>query len=238
MTDIVFLGKHDVGETVYEWLCDRDDANVLAMLTRKEQLSVVEELEPELVVSGGFQHIVPDTVLEVPDLGVVNMHGSYLPYNRGANTNVWPLLDGTPAGVSLHYMTSELDGGPIIDRRKIEIRPEDTARSLLTRIEQAAVAQFRENWPAIRDGTVEPTPQDADAGTYHSRSEFVDLWELDLGETATYGEVIDHLRALTHPPHNNAYFEVEGERYFVEVSITPAAETDESAGEYADRHET
>lgn len=235
MTDIVFLGKHDVGEEVYEWLCDRDEANVLAMLTRKDQLSIVEELDPELIISGGFQYIVPESVLSIPDLGVVNMHGSYLPYNRGANTNVWPLIDDTPAGVSLHYMTPKLDGGPIIDRREIETRLSDTARSLLTRIEREAVQQFKQMWPEIRDNTVETTPQDADQGTYHSRSEFVDLWDLNLDKTATYREVINHLRALTHPPYNNAYFEVEDEQYFIEVSITPATEVNESTGDYADR---
>lgn len=237
MIEIVFLGKHDVGEEVYEWLCDRDDSNVLAMLTQKEQLSVVEELNPDLVISGGFRYIVPESVLDVPDIGVVNMHGSYLPYNRGANTNVWPLIDGTPAGVSLHYMTAELDGGPIIDRRKVEKRPSDTAGSLLSRIEREAVQQFKQMWPAIRDDTVGRTSQDLNEGTYHSRSEFVDLWELDLDETATYRRVIDHLRALTHPPYNNAYFEVDGERYFVEVSITPAEAADENTGQYANQYE-
>lgn len=235
MIDIIFLGIHDVGTEIYEWLCDRPDANVMAMLTRKEQLSLVEELDPDLVISGGFRHIVPEAVLEVPDLGVVNMHGAYLPYNRGGNPNVWPLIDGTPAGVSLHYMTPELDGGPIIDRRTVEKQPSDTAKSLLDRIRREAIQQFKELWPAVRDGTVETTPQPNDAGSYHSRSEFVDLWELDLEETATYREVIDHLRALTHPPYNNAYFEVDGERYFVELSITPAAESEESAGEYGER---
>jgi methionyl-tRNA formyltransferase len=235
MVDIVFLGIHDVGEEIYEWLCDRTDANVMAMLTRKEQLSVVKKLDPDLLVSGGFRHIVPEEILEIPDLGVVNMHGAYLPYNRGANPNVWPIIDGTPAGVSLHYMTPELDGGPIIDRRTVEKQPSDTAKSLLDRIRREAIRQFKQLWPAVRDGTVETTPQSDEAGSYHSRAEFIDLWELDLEESATYGEVIDHLRALTYPPHNNAYFEADGEHYFIELSITPAAETQESVGEYGER---
>ena len=237
MTDIVFLGKHEVGEKVYEWLCDQDDANVLAMLTQKEQLSIVHKTNPELIISGGFQHIIPESVLNVPDLGCINMHGSYLPYNRGGNTNVWPLIDQTPAGVSLHYMTPELDGGPIIDRRTIETQPSDTAKSLLTRMRREAIQQFKQVWPEIRDNTVETIPQPQDGGTYHSRSEFIDLWEIDLEESATYQEVIDHLRALTHPPYNNAYFKSDGKKYFVELSIKPVENLNETPGNYAERSE-
>lgn len=235
MIDIVFLGKHDVGEIVYDWLCNQENANVMAMLTRKEQLNVAQDLNPDLMISGGFEYIIPDNILDIPDKGIVNMHGSYLPYNRGANTNVWPIIEDTPAGTSLHYMSPELDGGPIIDRRKVEVKPDDTARSLLDRIEQIAITQFKEIWPEIRDGSIDPTPQVSDSGTYHSQSDFVDLWEIDLEKKSTYREVIDHLRATTHPPFNNAYFEQNGEKYFVDISITPAAETDNNIDEYVDR---
>jgi len=236
MIDILFLGKHEVGEKVYQWLCERNDANVLAMLTQKDQLSLVKKIEPELVVSGGFQYIVPDSVLEVPELGVINMHGSYLPYNRGSNSNVWPFIDGTPAGVSLHYMTPELDGGPIIDRRKVEIKPYDTSKSLLSRIEEEAVRQFKQLWPDIRDESVETTQQNQDIGTSHNRSEFEELCELNLDKSATYREFINHLRALTYPPYNNAYFETNGKRYFVELSITPAGDVADIPGKYVKRH--
>lgn len=235
MVDIVFLGKHSVGETVYEWLCDQEDTNVLAMLTRKEQLTVIQDLNPQLIISGGFEYIVPKSVLEVPERGVVNMHGSYLPYNRGSNTNVWPIIEDTPAGVSLHYMSPKLDNGPLIDRRKVEKRVDDTAKDLLNRIEQAAVEQFKKVWPDIQDDSINLTPQDPESGTYHSKSDFVDLWELDPTESATYGQVINHLRATTHPPFNNAYFEKDGNKYFVEISITPAKETDENINEYSVR---
>lgn len=237
MIDIVFLGKHDVGETVYEWLCDQENTNVLSMLTRKEQLDVVRDLNPDLMISGGFEYIVPKSVLDIPNRGVINMHGSYLPYNRGANTNVWPIIEDTPAGVSLHYMTPELDAGPVIDRRKVEMRPDDTARLLLSRIEKAAITQFKEMWPRIRDKTIDPVSQESDSGTYHSQSDFVELWEIDLDEESTYRQVIDHLRATTHPPFKNAFFEEDGQKYFLDISITPAEKFNKNAGEYIKRSE-
>jgi methionyl-tRNA formyltransferase len=232
MVDIVFLGINETGERVYDYLTDRDDANVLAILTEAEQLDVVTRLEPDLIVSAGFRHIVPDDILAVPDLGAVNLHNSYLPYNRGANANVWSILDDHPAGVSMHYMTAETDAGPIIDRREVSIRPDDDARTLYERLEDAHVEQFAAHWPAIRDDTAGTVEQDPDGGTHHYKCEFTDLWRLDRDETTTVGRLLDRLRALTFPPYKNAYFEADGERYYVEVTITPAStvEVDDNEG--------
>ena len=219
MVDVVFLGINDIGERIYEWLTSREDTAVLALLTEKEQLSIVETLEPDLVVAGGFRHIVPEEVLEMPPLGAVNLHKSYLPYNRGANPNVWSILEGAPAGVSIHYMTSDVDGGPIIDRRRVTVEPDDDARDLYERLEDAQFEQFRDVWPSIRDGTTDTIEQGDDEGTYHLKRDFTALWELDLDRRVRVEDIIDRLRALTFEPYRNAYFEKDGTRYYVTIDI-------------------
>ena len=221
MVDIVFLGLNDIGELIYNWLTEREDATVRALLTEPEQLDIVEELQPDLVIAGGFRSIVSKDVLAVPDRGAINLHKSYLPHNRGANPNVWSIIKDTQAGVSLHYMTPEVDAGPIIDRREVPVHPDDDARNLYERLEAEQFEQFREVWPNIRDNTVNTVEQDPDAGSYHYKQEFVDMWELDREAEANIGELLDRLRALTFEPYKNAYFEVDGRRYWVEVSITP-----------------
>lgn len=234
MVELVFLGINNLGERVYDFLVDRDDADVLALLTEPDQLSVVERLEPDLLISAGFRHIVPAHVLEVPDRGAVNLHNSYLPYNRGANANVWPLVTDTPAGVSLHYMTEDVDAGPVIDRRRVPVEPNDDARDVYERQDEAQFEQFTELWPAIRDDEAPRVDVDMDQGEYHYKQDFVDLWELDLEERRPVGHVIDHLRALTFPPHKNAFFDRDGQRYYVEIRITPEDEVsmpDDSKGD-------
>lgn len=234
MVELVFLGINNLGERVYDFLVDRDDADVLALLTEPDQLSVVERLEPDLLISAGFRHIVPAHVLEVPDRGAVNLHNSYLPYNRGANANVWPLVTDTPAGVSLHYMTEDVDAGPVIDRRRVPVEPDDDARDVYERQDEAQFEQFTELWPAIRDDEAPRVDVDMEQGEYHYKQDFVDLWELDLEERRPVGHVIDHLRALTFPPHKNAFFDRDGQRYYVEIRITPEDEVsmpDDSKGD-------
>jgi len=230
MVELVFLGINELGERVYDYLLERDDATVRALLTHEDQLELIEELEPDLVLSVGFRHIVPESVLEVPERGCINLHNSYLPHNRGANANVWSIVGDAPAGVSIHYMTTDVDGGPVIDRRMVPIRPDDDGRSLYERLVDAQFDQFTEVWPAIRDGTVDIVEPDPESGSYHYKQDFVDLWELELDEEQLVGETLDRLRALTYPPYKNAYFERDGSRYYVELEITPATEVDEIDG--------
>jgi methionyl-tRNA formyltransferase len=220
MVEIVFLGINDLGERVYDFLVDRDDADVLALLTERDQLSIVKQLDPDLLISKGFRHVVPDDVLDIPERGAVNLHNSYLPYNRGANANVWPIIEGSPAGVTVHYMTAEVDAGPVIDRREVPVYSDDDARDVYERQENAQFKQFTDLWPSIRDDDVSTVDVDYGKGEYHYKQDFVDLWELDPEAERPVSEVIDHLRALTFPPYKNAFFLRDGERYYIEVSVT------------------
>jgi methionyl-tRNA formyltransferase len=236
MVYIVFLGINETGRRVYDFLVDRDDATVLALLTEADQLETVERLEPSLLISAGFRHIVPDRILSVPQRGAVNLHNSYLPYNRGANANVWSIVEDEPAGVSIHYMTSDVDAGPIIDRREVPVQPDDTGRDLYERLEDEQVEQFVDCWPSIRDGSVDPTEQD-ESGTHHLKRDFVDLWKLDRNTTTRVGDLLDRLRALTFPPYRNAYFEADGEQYYVEVTITAESEVSDETTDVGTRDE-
>lgn len=226
--DLIFLGINDIGERIYEWLQSRDDASVIALLTHKDQLNLVEDVEPDLLISAGFRHIIPESILDIPRLGAVNVHKSYLPYNRGANPNVWSIVEDNPAGVSVHYMTAAVDAGPIIDRRQVPVWPDDSGRDLYDRLEIEQMKQFKAVWPDIRDGTAETIHQESAEGTHHYKGDFVDLWEIDRNETVVTGDFLDRLRALTFPPFRNAYFEKDGDRYYVNVSITTEERSDNS----------
>lgn len=225
--EIVFLGINDAGWEIYEWLCDRAGVDVSALITTKGQLSLVERLQPDLIVAVGYQHIVPSEILSVPDLGSINVHPGYLPHTRGFNPNVWSIVEGLPAGATIHYMEPSVDTGEIIARRQIESCFEDTGKSLYRRIETACAELFTESWPDIESGNIETIEQSEGEATYHLKSDFEELCDIDPTETYEAKELIDILRALTFPPFHNAYLDVEGERYFIEVDITPEPEADE-----------
>ena len=224
---VVFLGVNDIGMRIYEWLCQRESLTVTALLTEPNQLDIIERTVPDYIVSVGFDHLVPQEILEIPSEGALNLHPSYLPHNRGKSPNVWPLVEGTPAGVTLHSMDAEFDTGAIIAQRRVETNFSDTGKELHGRLEDAQFELFTDVWPKIESGNIEYTPQDDTDGRYHSKADFVELCELDPEEELSVKTLLDRLRALTFPPFDNAYLDINGERYYVDVEIRKASEEDD-----------
>lgn len=217
--EVVFLGVNDAGMRVYDWLCDRDEVFVHALLTTERQLNSIETIQPDYIVSCGYHHIVPEEILAIPAEGCLNLHPALLPFNRGANPNVWCIIDGTPAGVTLHYMNTGVDTGNIIAQQTVKKQFSDTGKTLQKRLEDAQVELFRSVWPKIAVGEVKSERQDQNTGTYHRRDEFEELCEIDPNENVKVKEFVNRLRALTYPPYNNATLEVDGEEYYIEIDI-------------------
>lgn len=226
--EIVFLGVNDIGMRIYEWLCQRSNIDVKALLTEPDQLSLVRQVAPEFIISVGFDHLVPPEILDIPSEYSLNLHPSYLPYNRGKSPNVWPLVEETPAGVTLHTMDAEFDTGAIIAQRKVKTDFSDTGKILHERLEDAQFELFTEVWPEIESGDFKHIPQDDTAGRYHSKADFVELCEIDPDEQLKIRTLLDRLRALTFPPFDNAYIEIGGDRYYVDIEIRKAAEIDDN----------
>lgn len=229
--DVVFLGTNNYGREIYEWLCDRDGVDVRAMLTEADQLDLVSTVEPDVVVAAGFTHIVPPEILTIPDGGCLNVHPGILPETRGFNPNVWSIVDECPAGATVHYMDDGVDTGDIVGTREVDTSFADTGKDVYQRVERACVDLFRDVWPAVESGAVEPEPQPTD-GNYYRKRDFLDLCELDPDEEVRVVDLLDRLRALTFPPFDNARIEVDGEQYYVDVSIRPADGTDSEPETY------
>jgi methionyl-tRNA formyltransferase len=184
-----------------------------------DQLDIIRRESPDLIVSVGFDHLVPPEIIEIPSEGAINLHPSLLPHNRGKSPNVWPLVEGNPAGVTLHYMDPEFDTGEIIAQREVKTDFSDTGKQLHSRLEDAQFELFSTTWPEIESDTVDATPQDDTDGSYHSKTDFLDLCEIDPEAEVEVKQFLDRLRALTFPPFDNAYLDIDGERYYVEIEI-------------------
>jgi methionyl-tRNA formyltransferase len=229
--DVVFLGVNDIGMRIYEWLCDRDQVNVVALLTEHKQLDLIREKQPNILVSVGFDHLVPSEILNIPSEGALNLHPSLLPHNRGKSPNVWPIVEGTPAGVTLHYMDPEFDTGPIVAQTEIETDFTDTGKSLHQRLETAQYDLFVGTWPAVESGDVDARPQDSEAGNYHTTDDFLELCELDPEREVSVKTLLNRLRALTFPPFNNATISVDGRTYYVDIEIRPEEDSESESRE-------
>ncbi len=95
----------------------------------------VASFSPDLVVLAGFMRILTHDFVSRFSGHILNIHPSLLPKYPGTNTHQRALDDGeTEHGVSVHFVTEELDGGPIIDQEKVPVLDDDDAHSLKERV--------------------------------------------------------------------------------------------------------
>jgi phosphoribosylglycinamide formyltransferase 1 len=98
-------------------------------------LQRVDGLRPDLVVLAGFMHILDPEFVRAFDGRLINIHPSLLPAYRGLHTHRRALEDGAREhGASVHFVTGELDGGPVVLRGKVPVLPRDDAASLAARV--------------------------------------------------------------------------------------------------------
>lgn len=149
----------------------------------------------------------------------INVHPGYNPYNRGWYPQVFGIINKEPVGVTIHKMDSQLDHGSILFQEKVEIYPTDTSYDVYQRIQQLESDLLKKHLPQILSGTYAESPMPK-GGSIHYKKDFEDLCKIDLSKKATYGEVIDHLRAVTFKGYRNAFFETpSGEKIYITIVL-------------------
>jgi methionyl-tRNA formyltransferase len=180
-------------------------------------------------VSIFFGYILRPEFLRLFPAGCVNLHPSLLPHNRGAHPNVWSIIEGTPAGATLHYVDAGVDTGDIIAQKKVEVEPVDTGETLYRRLERVSIDLFGNAWPAVRAGNAPRTPQDSVPPLCHRARDLEALDEIDLEATYKAKELIDLIRARTFRPYPGAYFRSQGKKIFLRLDLTDEAGAEPSS---------
>lgn len=117
-----------------------------------------EPLTPELIesadwiVSYGYRHILRRPILDRFPRRAINLHISFLPWNKGAHPNYWSWADGTPSGVTIHEIDEGVDTGPIIAQRMLCMSPERTFADTYSQLQFEIEEMFARSWPVIRSG--------------------------------------------------------------------------------------
>ncbi len=189
-------------------------------LNHHDTVARIREWRPQIIVAAFWGYILKPEVIDIPPSGCINMHPGYLPYNRGMNPNVWPIVEGTPAGVTIHHIDSGIDTGDIIARREVPVLPTDTGGILYDRTLVEIVDLFREVWPSVRAGTAPRWPQESHLATHHRAVDVDVLDYIDLDAPTTAREVLNRVRARTYDDRTYAYFEEAGKPVYVSVTLS------------------
>lgn len=128
---------------------------------------VLDELKPQFIAVVAYGKILPEYILDFPEYGCVNVHGSVLPKYRGAAPIQWAIINGDKTtGVTTQYMKMGVDTGDIIFTDETEILPDETYGELYTRLSQSGAELLLKTVNAIKDGTAPRTEQDESEATH------------------------------------------------------------------------
>ncbi|WP_437295131.1 formyl transferase [Sorangium sp. So ce426] len=131
-------------------------------------LAALRAAAPDLIVFAGGG-LLRAPLLAIPRIGVLNAHAGVLPRYRGMDVALWPFLeDGPPElGVTVHLIDTGVDTGPVLLVERFALEPGDDHPAVMRRVERVGLELMCRAVRGLRDGTLTPSPQAADAGRQH-----------------------------------------------------------------------
>jgi methionyl-tRNA formyltransferase len=172
-------------------------------------LEHVRTLGADLGVVAAYGKILPESLLQIPRLGMINVHASLLPRYRGAAPIQRAIMEGeTRMGVTIMRVVKALDAGAMMLAESLAIEPEETGGELEARLATLGARLLLPVVDQLERGTAVETPQDESQATYAARILKTDgliVWDRPAQA------IHDQVRALSPWPH--AYTFLKGARY-------------------------
>ncbi len=132
-----------------------------------EGVDTLKQLNPDIMVTAAYGQILSSEVLNIPRLGVINVHASLLPLHRGSSPIQNAILRGDKVtGITIMQTALEVDSGDILHAKEIEITPLDGSVSLTEKLSNLGGQALLETMDMIVKGTIVPVAQDHSKATF------------------------------------------------------------------------
>lgn len=178
-------------------------------IRRPEVVEQLRALAPEAMVVVGYGQIIPQTILDIPPLGIINVHASLLPKYRGAAPIQWAIARGeTKTGVTTMKIDAGLDTGGMLLKWETAIGPEETAVELGARLAPAGADLLARTLAELR--TIVPEPQD---DTQATLAPILKREDGHIDWNLTGREILNRARGFQ--PWPGAYGFLRGQRFHV-----------------------
>ena len=129
----------------------------------EEFINQIKELQPEIICVVAYGKILPKEILDIPEKGCINVHGSLLPKYRGAAPIQWAVINGeTETGVTTMYMDIGMDTGDMILKEELEIGEDETTGEIWEKLSKIGGNLLVETLEKIEKGEAPRTPQGED----------------------------------------------------------------------------
>jgi methionyl-tRNA formyltransferase len=136
-------------------------------IRRPEAVEFLGGLKLDAMVVVGYGQIIPQNVIDLPPLGIINVHGSLLPKYRGAGPIQWAVRNGeTRTGVTTMRIDAGLDTGDMLLKAEMDIDPDETAIELGKRLAVSGADLLVKTLEGLASGTIVAEKQDSAQATY------------------------------------------------------------------------
>ncbi len=182
---------------------------------------ILSSLDLDFIVVVAYGKIIPQSILDIPQYGSINLHGSLLPLYRWASPVQSSIADGQKeTWLTTMYMNARMDEWDILMQAKIPIDNHDTSEDIFTK--------FVQQWPEVLHATLDAimhqdlswTPQNSEYATYCGMIEKQDGKVSFSLESVT--DIYNKFRAFTSWP--GIYIDVDGKKLALET-VTPFEDT-------------
>ena len=176
-----------------------------------ELIERIKEIAPDMIVVAAFGQILPKSVLDIPRLGCINVHGSLLPKLRGASPMQAAVLEGfDESGITIMRMAEGLDTGDMISKRACDIKGRDFTE-VSEILAEAGAELLAETIPQIADGSAVYEVQDDAEATYAGMISKADGYT-DFNEPAEHIE--RKIRAFIEWPACYSYLDGQQVKFY------------------------
>ena len=158
---------------VKRWALENDLAVYQPKTLRSDEFAaLLSEIDPEMIVVVAFGKILPQSVLDYPKYGCVNVHGSLLPEYRGAAPMQRAIIDGKKTtGITTMLMADGIDTGDMLLKAEVKIDENDNFEDIHDKLGIAGAKLLIETVDRLANGTVTPEKQNDTLATYAAKIE-------------------------------------------------------------------
>lgn len=127
----------------------------------------ISQMNPDLIITCAYGQILPQSLLDIPKFGTINVHGSLLPKYRGAAPIQWSIINGdTKTGITTMFTEIGLDTGDMLLKDEIDISIDMTAGELHDKMSLLGADTLIKTLKELESGTLKPEKQDESKATY------------------------------------------------------------------------
>lgn len=172
----------------------------------EEFVEILREINPDVIVVVAYGQILPESILNIPKYGCINVHGSLLPKYRGAAPIQWAVLDGEEkTGITTMYMEKGLDTGDMIDKAEVVLDQKETAGTLHDKLMEIGANLLLETLEKLENETAVRIKQNDSESCYASMLT-KEMGQIDFSKSAREIECL--IRGMN--PWPSAYTSLNG----------------------------